>query len=112
MKNRWAKSLAEYKEIDFDADDVISGIKALNQASVSFVDDLAESIKDDIETQINFINSSLEDCVDSPAVVLRALQIVARAKGLTDVVGDDHLSSLLRLVNLLGLRLSVQLKSK
>jgi DNA-binding phage protein len=110
MKNLKAKSLSEYKEIDFDADEVINGIKALNQASISFTDDLIESLKDDTEAQINFINASLEDCADSPDVVHRALQIVTWAKGLTELAGDNSLSSLFRRVNLLGLQLSVQLK--
>jgi DNA-binding phage protein len=117
MKNRLAKSLPEYKEIDFDAEDVISGVKFSNQATISFTDDLVESLKRDTEAQINFINSTLEDCSDSPATILRALQIVAESQELSETAIKDCLNlrndmdKFLGLAKLVGFKISVSLRS-
>lgn len=117
MKNQRAKSLPEYKNIDFDADEVISGIKALNQASISFSDDLVESLKGDAEAQINFINATLEDCSECPATILKALQIVAEAQELSEIVLKDYLNvrndldKFFGFANLVGFKISVSLRN-
>lgn len=113
MKDQRAKSLPEYKKIDFNSDEVISGIKNLNQASVSYDDDLVESLKGDPEAQLNFINASLDDNYDSPATILRSLQIVAKARGITEFSHErlgsdkDNLNEFFNLIKVLNLKLLI-----
>jgi hypothetical protein len=49
MKKPMAKGLPEYKSIQFDSKEIVKGMKVLNQASISFVDDLVESLKGNLK---------------------------------------------------------------
>ncbi len=113
-----AKELPEYKNIQFESKEIVQRMKTLNQASISFEDDLVESLKCDSEAQINLINTSLEDNCDSPRAVLRTLQIIANAQGITELtcegsVNDkDSLSEFFNLIKILNLKLLVVQRNK
>jgi DNA-binding phage protein len=113
MKKLMAKGLPEYKSIQFDSKEIVHGMKVLNQASISFEDDLVESLKGDPEAQLNFIDASIEDNYDSPTIILRALQIVANARGITEFSREslgsdkDNLNEFFNLIKVLNLKILV-----
>lgn len=113
MKKQMAKELPEYQSIQFDSREIVQGMKGLNQASISFEDDLVESLKEDPEAQLNLINSSLGDNYDSPTTILRALQIVANVRGITEFSREslgsdkDKLNEFFNLIKVLNLKLLV-----
>ena len=113
MKKLMAKELLEYKNIKFDSEEIVQGMKVLNQASISFEDDLAESLRGNPEAQLNLINASLEDNYDSATSILRALQIVANARGITEISCEslgsdkDKLNDFFNLIKDLNLKLLV-----
>lgn len=113
MKKQMAKDLPEYQSMQFDSREIIQGMKGLNQASISFKDDLVESLKGDPEAQLNLIDASLEDNCVSPRAVLTALQIVAKARGITEFSREDlgsdkdNLNEFFNLIKVLNLKLLV-----
>lgn len=107
MKKLMAKELPEYKNIKYDSKDIVQGMKGLNQASISFENDLVESLKGDLEAQLTLVNASLKDNYDSPTTILRALQIVANARGITELSREDNLNEFFNLIKVLNLKLLV-----
>lgn len=108
-----AKRLPEYQSIQFDSRETVQGMKVLNQASISFEDDLVESLKGDPEAQLNLINASLEDNYDSPTTILKALQIVANLREITEFSREGlgsvkyNLNEFFNLIKILNLKLLV-----
>lgn len=99
------------------------------KASVSYDEHLIESLRADEELQIEYVKASLEDNADMPKAILTALRMVAEARGFSkfaeevnlnrpslyralDENGNPTLDSLLKMLDVLGLRLSVEPKSK
>jgi probable addiction module antidote protein len=94
----------------------------MNQASVSYLDGLKESLKDPEEATA-YLNAALED--GDQEVFLLALRDVAEARGLTAVAqeaqlnrenlyrmlsrqGNPQLTSLVALLKSMGLRLAIE----
>lgn len=101
----------------------------INKAAVSFHEDLVESLRGDEEAQIEYIKANFEDNGDVPAVILSAIRIVAEARGFKHFAesadlnrenlyrvlsegGNPRLDTFFKILDALGLRLSVELKSK
>lgn len=99
------------------------------KASVPYDEYLIESLRADEELQIEYVKASLEDNADMPKAILTALKMVAEARGFSkfaeevnlnrpslyralDENGNPTLDSLLKMLDVLGLRLSVEPKSK
>ncbi len=112
------KELPEYKSIQFDSKEIVKGMKVLNQASISFEDDLVESLKGNPEAQLNLINACLEYNCDSPTTILRSLQIVANARGITEFSSEnlgseeDNINDIFRYLAHLNIRPSDQKNKK
>ena len=101
----------------------------INKAAVSYQDDLVESLRDDEEAQIEYIRASFEDNGDEPAAILSAIRSVAAARGFKSFAesaelnrenlyrvlsdgGNPRLDTFFKIVDALGLRLSVEPKRK
>ncbi|MBC7752906.1 MAG: putative addiction module antidote protein [Moraxellaceae bacterium] len=101
----------------------------INKASVSFEDDLVESLKGDETAQIEFIKANFEDNGDMPSVILSAIRMVAEARGFKNFAqsadlnrenlyrvlsegGNPRLDTFFKILDALELRLSVEAKVK
>ena len=101
----------------------------INKASVSFEDDLVESLKGDETAQIEFIKANFEDNGDMPSVILSGIRTVAEARGFKNFAesadlnrenlyrvlsegGNPRLDTFFKILDALGLRLSVEAKVK
>ena len=56
-------------------------MKKINQAAVSYRENLIEFLRGDEEAQIEYIRANFEDNGDMPAVILTAIRTVAEARG-------------------------------
>ena len=54
----------------------------INNASISFVDDLIESLSQDDKAQIEFLIANYKDNFDSPSTIDKAIEVVAKARGI------------------------------
>jgi probable addiction module antidote protein len=101
----------------------------INKAAVSYQDELVESLRGDEEAQIEYIRASFEDNGDEPAANLSAIRSVAAARGFKSFAesaelnrenlyrvlsdgGNPRLDTFFKIVDALGLRLSVEPKRK
>lgn len=101
----------------------------INNAAISYHDDLVESLKGDEEAQIEYIKANFEENGDLPAVILQAIRTVAEARGFKNFAesaelnrenlyrvlsegGNPRLDTFFKILNALDLRLSVESKSK
>ncbi len=101
----------------------------INKAAISYHDDLVESLRGDEEAQIEFIRANFEDNGDLPPVILSAIRTVAEARGFKNFAesanlnrenlyrvlsegGNPRLDTFFKILDALGLRLSVELKAK
>lgn len=55
-------------------------MKKLNKASVSFHDDLVETLRGDDKAQIEYIKANFEENGDMPSAILSAIRVVAEAR--------------------------------
>lgn len=100
----------------------------ISKAAVSFHDDLVETLRGDEEAQVEYIKASFEDNADMPAAILMAIRIVAEARGFKSFAesadlnrenlyrvlsegGNPRLDTFFKLLDALGLRLSVATKA-
>lgn len=96
--------------------------------SVSHDERVIAKLRDNEELQAEFIKASLEDNADEPKAILSALRLVAEARGFSnfaeeaklnrqslyralDDEGNPTLDSLLKMLDVLDLRLTVEHKS-
>lgn len=96
---------------------------------VSYRDSLVEDLRGDDEAQLEFIKSSFEENGDIPAAILSAIRIVAEARGFKNFSeevqlnrenlyrvlsedGNPRLDTFFKIIDGLGLRLSVTPKAK
>lgn len=101
----------------------------INKAAASYRDDLVESLRGDEEAQIAYIRASFEENADTPAAILSAIRSVADARGfktfaesaelnrenlyrVLSEAGNPRLDTFFKIVDALGLRLSVESKQK
>ena len=101
----------------------------INNAAISYHDDLVESLKGDEEAQIEYIKANFEENGDLPAAILQAIRTVAEARGFKNFAesaelnrenlyrvlsegGNPRLDTFFKILNALDLRLSVESKSK
>jgi probable addiction module antidote protein len=101
----------------------------INNASVSYHDDLVESLRGDEEAQIEYIKANFEDNGDMPSVILSAIRTVAEARGFKNFAeaadlnrenlyrvlsegGNPRLDTFFKILDALELRLSVEPKAK
>ena len=104
-------------------------MKRVNQASVSYKDRLIEDLRNNEEAQIAYIQASFEDNGDMPSALLSSIRNVAEARGFKNFAeeanlnrenlyrvlskdGNPRLDTFLKILDSLGLRLSVEPKSK
>ncbi len=104
-------------------------MKKINKASVSYLDDLIETMRDDEVAQIEFIKANIEENGDMPSAILSAIRIVAEARGFSHFAeqadlnrenlyrvlsdnGNPRLDTFIKIMNALGLKLSVEEKNK
>ena len=101
----------------------------INKAAVSYRDDLIESLRGDEEAQVEYIRANFEDNGDVPSAILSAIRVVAEARGFKNFAesadlnrenlyrvlsegGNPRLDTFFKILDALGLRLSVELKRK
>ncbi len=101
----------------------------INKSAVSYHEELVESLRDDEEAQIEYIKANFEDNGDMPSAILSAIRTVAEARGFKNFAesadlnrenlyrvlsegGNPRLDTFFKILNALGLRLSVESKSK
>lgn len=101
----------------------------INNASVSYRDELVESLRGDEAAQIEYIRANFEDNGDVPSAILSAIRVVAEARGFSNFAesanlnrenlyrvlsegGNPRLNTFFKIFDALGLRLSVELKKK
>jgi len=101
----------------------------INNAAVSFHDDLVESLRGDEEAQIDYIKVSFEENGDMPSAILSAIRTVAEARGFKNFAesadlnrenlyrvlsegGNPRLDTFFKILEALDLRLSVESKAK
>ncbi|MBC7457785.1 MAG: putative addiction module antidote protein [Bdellovibrionaceae bacterium] len=101
----------------------------INKAAVSYHDNLVESLQGDETAQIEFIKANFEDNGDMPSVILSAIRTVAEARGFKNFAesadlnrenlyrvlsegGNPRLDTFFKILDALGLRLSVEAKAK
>lgn len=104
-------------------------MKRVNKASVSYHDDLVESLRGDEEAQLEFIKANFEENGDMPSAILTAIRTVAEARGFSHFAeeaelnrenlyrvlsenGNPRLDTFFKILDVLGLKLSVQEKEK
>lgn len=104
-------------------------MKRVNKASVSYHDDLIESLRGDEEAQLEFIKANFEENGDMPSAILTAIRTVAEARGFSHFAeeaelnrenlyrvlsenGNPRLDTFFKILDVLGLKLSVQEKEK
>ena len=100
-----------------------------NKASVSYHDDLVESLRGDEEAQIEYIKANFEENGDMPSAILSAIRIVAEVRGFKNFAesadlnrenlyrvlsegGNPRLDTFFKILDALDLRLSVEPKAK
>ncbi len=101
----------------------------INNAAVSYHDELVESLRGDEEAQIEYIKANFEDNGDMPSVILSAIRTVAEARGFKNFAeaadlnrenlyrvlsegGNPRLDTFFKILDALELRLSVEPKAK
>lgn len=101
----------------------------INIAAVSYRDALIESLRGDEEAQIEYIRANFEDNGDMPSAILSAIRSVAEARGFKNFAesadlnrenlyrvlsegGNPRLDTFFKIMDALGLRLSVEPKRK
>ena len=101
----------------------------INNAAISFHDDLVESLRDDEEAQIEYIKASFEENGDMPSAILSAIRTVAEVRGFKSFAeaadlnrenlyrvlskdGNPRLDTFFKILDALDLRLSVEVKAK
>ncbi len=101
----------------------------INNAAVSYHDELVESLRGDEEAQIEYIKANFEDNGDMPSVILSAIRTVAEAKGFKNFAeaadlnrenlyrvlsegGNPRLDTFFKILDALELRLTVEPKTK
>jgi probable addiction module antidote protein len=104
-------------------------MKRVNKASVSYHDDLVESLRGDEEAQLEFIKANFEENGDMPSAILTAIRTVAEARGFSHFAeeaelnrenlyrvlsenGNPRLDTFFKILDVLGLRLKVEGKEK
>lgn len=104
-------------------------MKKINRAGVSYRESLIEELRDDEAAQIEYIKASFEENGDMPAAILSAIRTVAEARGFKHFAeesklnrenlyrvlseeGNPRLDTFFKILDGLGLRLSVESKSK
>lgn len=101
----------------------------INNAAVSYHDELVESLRGDEEAQIEYIKANFEDNGDMPSGILSAIRTVAEAgdfKNFAEAAdlnrenlyrvlsegGNPRLDTFFKILDALELRLSVEPKAK
>lgn len=101
----------------------------VNNAAISYHDNLVESLRGDEEAQIEYIKANFEDNGDMPSVILSAIRTVAEARGFKNFAeaadlnrenlyrvlsegGNPRLDTFFKILDALELRLSVEPKAK
>jgi probable addiction module antidote protein len=101
----------------------------INQAAISFHDELVKSLCGDEEAQIEYIKANFEDNGDLPSAILSAIRTVAEARGFKNFAakanlnrenlyrvlsegGNPRLDTFFKILDALELRLTVEVKSK
>ncbi len=104
-------------------------MKKINQAVVSYRENLIEFLRGDEEAQIEYIRANFEDNGDMPSVILTAIRTVAEARGFKNFAeeaglnrenlyrvlseeGNPRLDTFFRILDALDLKLSVVSKNK
>jgi probable addiction module antidote protein len=104
-------------------------MKRVNKASVSYHDDLVETLRGDEEAQLEFIKANFEENGDMPSVILTAIRTVAEARGFSHFAeeaelnrenlyrvlsenGNPRLDTFFKILDVLGLKLTVEEKEK
>lgn len=104
-------------------------MKRVNKASVSYHDDLVESLRGDEEAQLEFIKANFEENGDMPSAILTAIRTVAEARGFSHFAeeaelnrenlyrvlsenGNPRLDTFFKILDVLGLKLTVEEKNK
>lgn len=99
----------------------------INDAAISYHDDLVETLRDDEEAQIEYIKANFEDNSDMPAVILTAIRTVAEARGFKNFAesaelnrehlyrilsegGNPRLDTFIKILDALNLKLRVEVK--
>lgn len=99
--------------------------------SSSYHDGLIDRLKDDPEFQMEYLKTSLEENADMPEAILMALRHIAEARGYEELAEAAHLSqkslykilsdskvpkprfeTIVKLLDALGLRLTIEQKQK
>lgn len=100
-----------------------------SKASVSYRESLIEDLRGDNEAQIEYIKANFEENGDMPSAILSAIRTVAEARGFKNFAediqlnrenlyrvlsedGNPRLDTFFKIIDGLGLRLSVTPKSK
>jgi probable addiction module antidote protein len=101
----------------------------ITKSSASYRDSLIEDLRGDEEAQIEYIKANFEDNADMPAAILMAIRTVADARGFKHFAeeinlnrenlyrvlsedGNPRLDTFFKIIDGLGLRLSVESKLK
>ena len=104
-------------------------MKKMNKAGVSYRESLIEDLRGDDEAQLEYIKANFEENGDLPAAILSAIRTVAEARGFKNFAeevklnrenlyrvlsedGNPRLDTFFKILDGLGLRLSVEPKSK
>ena len=101
----------------------------INKASISYHNNLVESLRGDEEAQIEFLKVNFEDNGDMPSAILSAIRTVAEARGFKYFAesanlnrenlyrvlsegGNPRLDTFFKILDALDLRLTVEYKKK
>lgn len=104
-------------------------MKKMNKASASYRESLIEDLRGDEEAQLEYIKANFEENGDIPSAILSAIRTVAEARGFKNFAeevqlnrenlyrvlsedGNPRLDTFFKILDGLGLRLSVEAKGK
>jgi probable addiction module antidote protein len=104
-------------------------VEAEVKTIISYHDDLVESLRGDEEAQVEYIKANFEENGDLPSAILAAIRTVAEARGFKNFAesadlnrenlyrvlsegGNPRLDTFFKILDALGLRLSVEPKAK
>jgi probable addiction module antidote protein len=104
-------------------------MKETDKSTITYDEFLVASLHGDEQAQIEFIKANFQDNGDCPATILKAIRLVAEARGFKNFAssaqlnrenlyrvlnekGNPRLDTFLKILNALGLKLSVTKKER
>ena len=104
-------------------------VKKTSNVSIDYRNDLIESLRNDEEAQFDYLKASFEENGDLPSAILSSIRIVAEVRGFKNFAedanlnrenlyralsesGNPRLDTFFKVIDALGLRLSVEPKNR